>query len=98
MPGIEKAPGDATLNAAPTQAGCTAMTVYSLFTDQAFEPETLESMAQAYEAVCAALELNVKKDMITETVAERIIELAQRGVRDTASLTARTREAFNAKV
>ncbi len=73
------------------------MTIYPLFADQAFEPETLECMSEAYEAVCEALELNVKKDMITETVAERIIEYAQRGVRDKARLTEMTLQAFNAK-
>lgn len=73
------------------------MTIHSLFADQAFEPEDLKNMSQAYEAVCEALELKVKKDMITETVAERIIEFAERGVRDTASLTAMTLQAFNAK-
>jgi hypothetical protein len=74
------------------------MTIYPLFADQAFEPETLENMSQAYDAVCDALRLNTKKDMVTETVAERIVEFAQRGVRDTPSLTAMTLQAFNAKM
>lgn len=73
------------------------MTIYPLFADQAFEPETLECMSEAYETVCGALELNVKKDMITETVAEHIIAYAQRGVRDTAQLTEMTLQAFNAR-
>jgi hypothetical protein len=92
-------PGEARLIAAPAQAGCTAMmTIYPLFADQAFEPETLNSMSQAYEAVCEALGAQCqKKAMITDAVAERIIEFAQRGVRDTESLTAMTLQAFNAK-
>jgi hypothetical protein len=77
--------------------GRAAMTVHSLFADQAFEPEALQNMSQAYEAVCEALELNMKEDMVTQAVAERIIEFAQRGVRDPASLTAMTLQAFNAK-
>ena len=74
------------------------MAVYPLFADQAFEPETLENMSQAYEAVCSALRLNVKKDMVTETVAERIVEFAQRGVRDMPSLTTMTLQEFNVKM
>ena len=73
------------------------MTIYPLFADQAFEPETLKNMSQAYETVCEALELNVKNDMVTEAVAERIVEFAQRGVRDTASLTDLTLQAFNVR-
>jgi hypothetical protein len=74
------------------------MTVHSIFADRAFEPETLKNMSQAYEAVCEALELKLgKDDMLTQAVAERIVEFAQRGVRDTASLTAMTLQAFNAK-
>ena len=73
------------------------MPVYSLFADQAFEPEALQNMSQAYETVCKALELNVKEDMVTQAVAERIIEFAQRGVRDPASLTEMTLQAFNFK-
>ena len=57
----------------------------------------LENMSQAYEAVCDTLKLNRKKDMVTEAVAERIIEYAQRGVRDTASLTTMTLQSFNAR-
>jgi hypothetical protein len=74
------------------------MAVYPLFSDQAFEPETLKSMSQAYQAVCEALRLNVKKDMVTETVAERIVEFAQRGVRDTPSLTTMTLQEFNVEM
>jgi hypothetical protein len=74
------------------------MTIYSLFADRAFEPETLENMSQAYEAVCAARELKlVKEDMLTQAVAERIVEFAQRGVHDEASLTAMTLQEFNVK-
>jgi hypothetical protein len=83
--------------AAPAQTGGAAMTIHSIFADQAFGPEDLKNMSQAYEAVCEALELKVKADMVTETVAERIIEFAERGVRDTASLTEMTLQAFNVK-
>jgi hypothetical protein len=86
------------IHRAPVQTGRAAMmTIYPLFADQAFEPETLENMSQAYEAVCKALKLNLKKDMITEAVAERIIRYAQRGVHDIASLTAMTLQEFNAE-
>jgi hypothetical protein len=74
------------------------MAFYPLFANQAFEPETLESMSDAYETVCKALRLNVKRDLVTETVAECIVEFAQRGVRDTPSLTAMTLQEFNVRI
>jgi hypothetical protein len=71
------------------------MAIYPLFSDQAFGPEKLERMSNAYESVCNALGLSMTNDMVTQAVAEKIIEFAQRGVDDMATLSAMTLEAFN---
>lgn len=73
------------------------MTVYPLFSDQAFGPEKLARMSGAYEKVCQALGLNMTNDLVTQAVAEKIIEYAQRGIDDTATLSAMTLQAFNHK-
>jgi hypothetical protein len=54
--------------------------------DQAFEPEVITSMSMALERVCDALRLRMIDDVATRLVAEKIIELAQRGVRDSDTL------------
>jgi hypothetical protein len=73
------------------------MTVHPMFSDQAFGPETLQDMSRAYESVCQALGLKLMDDPATRTVAEKIIEYAQRGVGDAATLRAMTLQAFNAR-
>ena len=49
---------------------------------QAFDPEAIEEMSAAFVAACDALHLKVVDDPATRFVAEKIIELAQRGIRD----------------
>ena len=49
---------------------------------QAFEPETIETMSAAFVAACDALHLKVGNDPTTRVVAEKVINLAQRGIRD----------------
>ena len=51
-------------------------------------------MSAALESVCEALSLKMVDDTATRLIAEKIIELAQRGVKDTASLSAMTLEQF----
>jgi hypothetical protein len=51
-------------------------------------------MSVALEKVCEALSLRMVDDAATRLVAEKIIELAQRGVRDVTSLTAMTLKEF----
>jgi hypothetical protein len=58
--------------------------------NQAFDPETIRAMSDALERVCNELGLKVVDDPATRLIAERIIGLAQRGVRDTATLSAAT--------
>jgi hypothetical protein len=61
---------------------------------QAFEPEIIAIMSAALENVCEALDLKMVDDAATRLVAEKIIELAQRGVRDAAMLSAITLKEF----
>jgi hypothetical protein len=56
---------------------------------QAFEPEAISAMSQALETVCDKLRLKMIDDSATRLVAERIIELAQRGIRDADTLVSK---------
>jgi hypothetical protein len=61
----------------------------------AFEPEHIEAMRQAFDAVCASLELSTGTgDQKTELIARRIIELAIAGERDANRLAALTLAEF----
>jgi len=61
---------------------------------QAFEPEVIETMSAAFVATCDALHLKVGDDPATRLVAEKVIELAQRGIRDPDALRATTLKEF----
>jgi hypothetical protein len=61
---------------------------------QAFEPESIREMSLALENVCEMLALRLADDANTRLVASKIIELAQRGVRDAPTLTAMTVKEF----
>lgn len=55
-----------------------------------FDPEKINDMSKALEAVCEALRLRMIDDAATRLVAEKIIELAQRGVQGSDRLRAMT--------
>jgi hypothetical protein len=57
---------------------------------QAFEPEVIETMSAAFVAACVALHLKVGDDPATRVVAEKVINLAQRGIRDPEELRTMT--------
>jgi hypothetical protein len=57
-------------------------------TGQAFGPETIETMAIAYENVCHALGLVGGHSQLNELIARNIIELATSGEHDPARLSA----------
>jgi len=61
---------------------------------QAFEPDAIRQMSLALESVCDTLKLRLIDDPNTRLVASKIIELAQRGVRDAPTLSARTLKEF----
>jgi hypothetical protein len=69
--------------------------IYRLLQGQAFDPEAVECLAAAYEAALKLLRISNTDDPITETIAQRIIEIAQTGVRDSAKLCAAALKGFD---
>jgi hypothetical protein len=49
---------------------------------QEFDPETITKMSATLESVCEELGLKMVDDPATRLVAEKIIQLAHRGVKD----------------
>jgi len=71
------------------------MLITLFLTGQLFDLEVIESMSAAFAAVCGVLQLKVgKDDPATRFVAEKVIELAQRGVRDPDVLRTMTLKEF----
>ncbi len=62
---------------------------------QSFDPEAIDEMSAAFVAACDALHLKVGDDPATRLVAEKVIELAQRGIRDPNLLCKLTLKEFN---
>jgi hypothetical protein len=69
---------------------CAVMPIQPFLAGQAFAPEIIRQMSIALETVCEKLGLNLTDDPATRLVASKIIELAQRGVRDAATLSEMT--------
>jgi hypothetical protein len=74
--------------------GAGAVPIYRLFQGQAFEPEQVAMLAQVFEEVLPLLGLADREDLMTTRVAQKIIELAQTGVRDPVRLKALIVDAF----
>ena len=72
-----------------------AVAIYRLLQGQAFDPEAVECLTAAYEAALKLLRISNTDDPITETIAQRIIEIAQTGVRDPAKLCAAALKGFD---
>lgn len=53
---------------------------------QAFDPEAVEAMGKAFVTTCEALGLSDRDDAMTQLVAQKIIELAQRGLKTPTGL------------
>ena len=70
------------------------MPIRPFLAGQPFDPETIATMSAALESVCKALGLSIVDDPATRLVAQKIIELTQRGVRDAAMLSAATLKEF----
>jgi hypothetical protein len=61
-----------------------------------FDPEATRAMALAFDMTCHALGITDQADPITsKLIAERIIDFAQRGVRDPDQLSAMTMRALS---
>jgi hypothetical protein len=70
------------------------MPIRPFLAGQPFDPEIIQTMSAALEDVCQALGLHIVDDPATRLVAQKIIELAQRGMRDAAMLSAATLREF----
>ena len=66
------------------------MSVHQLFHKTAFSPEEIAVLVIAYEATLKKLALVDRDDPLTRMVAKKIIELAERGVRDPGQLAGLT--------
>jgi hypothetical protein len=66
------------------------MAIYRLLKNRAFGPDEIKVLTNAYEEALQALRLKDRADPATETIAKKIIELAQRGERDPVRLRERT--------
>lgn len=63
------------------------MPIRPFLAGQPFDPELVATMSAALESVCKALGLHIVDDPATRHVAQKIIELAQRGIRDATMLS-----------
>jgi hypothetical protein len=70
------------------------MTSRPFLSGRPFDPEMIEDMSAALKGVCETLSLELVDGPETRLVAQKIIELAQRGVRDVATLTTMALSAF----
>jgi hypothetical protein len=66
--------------------------IYRLLQNSAFEPEDIERLASAYEMARRALKLKDRNDPITDTVARKIIDVAQTGEKDPERICAQAIE------
>lgn len=68
------------------------MPIRPFLAGQAFQPEVIREMSLALETICGKFGMRLTDDPATRVVATKIIELAQRGVRDAPTLTEMTLE------
>jgi hypothetical protein len=66
------------------------MPIRPFLAGEPFDPEIIAKMSAALESVCDALGLKLVDDPATRLVAEKIIALVQRGIRDAGTLSAKT--------
>ena len=72
-----------------------AMPIYRLLDGAAFERKHIAAMQTAFEEVLSEMRLADRSDPLTELVAKKVIELAQKGERDPARLRELTLRAFD---
>jgi methylmalonyl-CoA mutase cobalamin-binding subunit len=77
-----------------TEGGQRSAPITPFLRDQAFDPETVEAMGEAFDTTCKALGLSNRNDGMTNLVAEMIIELAQRGLKNATALHLAAIKAF----
>ena len=63
------------------------MAIHRLLESGVFDPEQIATMVAAYDRVCASLHLESSRyAAANELIALKVIEIAQAGVRDPASI------------
>lgn len=62
------------------------MPIRPFLAGQAFEPELIQQMSAAFIRACDALRLELRDDPATRVVARTIIDMAERGLRDSETL------------
>lgn len=70
------------------------MPIRRFLAGQAFQPELIQQMSNAFVRACEALRLELVDDPATRMVARTIIELAERGLKDEETLLAMTLQEF----
>ena len=70
------------------------MTIRPFLVGQALEPDFINQMSIALERACADLGVKQRDDALNRMIAEKIIELAQRGVKDADTLHRRALKAI----
>jgi len=70
------------------------MSISLTLAGQAFELEAIEAMSAAFVAACDARHLKIS-DPVARFVAEKVIELAQRGISDPVALCTMTLKEFD---
>ena len=70
------------------------MSITPYLAHHAFEPEIIETMSAAFVAACDALYLKIGAGPAARFVAEKVIELAQHGIRDPDILRKMTLKEF----
>ncbi len=93
-PKVQTKSGFRNSRSSPSTDGVVA-TITPFLTGQAFGPKIIRSMSAAFVGACESLHLEVGDDQTTRMVAKKIIELAQRGIRDPETLRRMTLEEFH---
>jgi hypothetical protein len=75
--------------------GQRAAPITPLLQDRAFDPETAQAVANALVMTCEALGLSNRDDAMTQLVAEKIMELAKRGLKNPTELHLAAIKEFN---
>ena len=71
------------------------MPIQPFLSGQASGPEVIRDMSLVFENVCEAMGLKTTEDPATTIVAKKVIELAERGVRDVVTLYTMTLREFS---
>lgn len=64
------------------------MAIYRLLHKAPMGPEEIAVLTEAYEATLKKLRLVDRSDPITQLIAQKIIEIGQRGIRDSEQISA----------